>query len=424
MADAQLPAPIRNYPLDNGRAKEMINRKDGIVHGSVATCTNRFGKEDAAMRLAKGSYVSTPNFFEGSTYLKGFTISFWTKIEQDFPKRVAASPWEDTDPIYRLFYAVNSSQEPMLGFYHRRDRAVVDRFVLNQSADIANYGLWFWDPVNFTNRQGWYEVFLVYRVNSMSIYLISPEGRIESALHYLEMQSLNQVAEWGLGWKDSPELVLDDFKIYAQALTEDQVKGLYALESVPNGMYLVTSAPNANYRWMSENANIAVGTLIDVYEPSDVGDEFSYQWVFEPVPGKDNVCKIRMAYTDRYLAAEEDGAGLYVKLDFSSGNTDWIVEMSGDGYFFVRSARNPSLYLKSASKAFSKVRALVTNSYMATDAPYFKWKLNLLKLRYDLEKVDFVPNMGYEVVANSNTVFGAIPKRLFTTEYSPLAGLS
>lgn len=418
---AQLPTPIRNYTLDNGSAKEIVNRKDGMIHGLATPCPNRFGKENAAMRLGENAYISTPDFFDGFTYLDGFTISFWTKIEKNFSKRVAACPWEETDSVYRLFYGMNREQEVMLGFYHRRDRAVVDRYVLNKEADVANFGLWYWDPINFTDRQGWYEVFLVYRANSMTVYLMSPDGRMESALHYFGMQSFNQVTEWGLGGKSSPAQEIDDFKVYAQALTEEEVKTLFSREAVPNGMYTVTSAPNSNYRWMAENANVAVGTLIEVFAPSSSGNEFSMQWVFEPVPGKTNTCKIRMAYTDRYLASQENGSGAYVELAFEyGGNTEWLIEMTGDGYFFVRSAKNPLLYLKSVSRAFTSVRMLATNNYVGTDAPYYKWRLNLLKMHHDLVKDEFGKNVGYEVVENSNTVYGMVPKRPFTTKASPV----
>lgn len=85
---AQLPTPIRNYTLDNGSAKEIVNRKDGTIHGLATPCPNRFGKENAAMRLGENAYISTPDFFDGFTYLDGFTISFWTKIKKTFLKEL------------------------------------------------------------------------------------------------------------------------------------------------------------------------------------------------------------------------------------------------------------------------------------------------------------------------------------------------
>ena len=33
--NAQIPSPIRYYSLDNGSAKESINRKDGTIHGKT-----------------------------------------------------------------------------------------------------------------------------------------------------------------------------------------------------------------------------------------------------------------------------------------------------------------------------------------------------------------------------------------------------
>lgn len=412
--------PIRYYPLDNGSARENINRKDGLIKGQMTPCADRFGRENGAMQLFDNSYISTPNFFEGSTYSNGFTISFWTYIDKNFSKRKGVSPWEETDSIYRMFYAMNPQSEIMLGFYHRRDRAVLDRYVINQESNVANYGIWFWDPLNFTNKVGWCQVFLVYRTNSMTVYVIDANGRMEAALHYFGLQNLTLATEWGLGGKVSHSVIMDDFKVYAQVLSEEDVKILYSKESVPNGMYTVTSAPNLATGWVAENGNTAVGTLIDVYNMSFVGQEYSRQWVFEPVEGKPNVCRIRMAYTDRYLAVDGIGTNENVKLDFLYSNNEWQIEMTGDGYFFVRSDKKPNVYMKSVARPFTSVRMLQTDTYKATEAPYYKWRFNLMKLHYDLAKNDFIPKMGYEVINNANPVYGLIPQRPFTSESSPL----
>lgn len=414
-------SPIRFYPLDNGSALENINRKDGSIKGQATACTDRFGRSGGAMLLSENSYVATPSFFEGASYSNGFTISFWTYIDRNFSKRKGVTPWEDTDSVYRAYYAANSQNETMLGFYHRGDRAVVDRYVLNKDANIVNYGIWFWDPLNFTNKQGWCQVFLVHRTNSMTAYVIDSNGRMEAALHYFGLQNLSQASEWGIGGKATHAIIMDDFKVYAQALTEDEVKTLFSRESVPNGMYTVTSAFDSSTGWVAENGNTAVGTLIEVYNVATVGQEYSRQWVFEPVSGKHNVCRIRMGYTDRYLGIDGISTTEIVKLDFQHAEyTEWKVEMTGDGYFFVRSEKNSNIYLKSVPRPLSRIRMLQTDSYRATEAPYYKWRLNLLKLRYDLERNDFIPKMGYELIDDANTVYGLIPQRPFTSESSPL----
>lgn len=416
----QVPTPIRHYPLTNANARENINRKDGTIHGVVATCTDRFGTEGGAMSLESGSYISTPGFFEGASYSNGFTISFWTKIEQNYPKKKGAVPWETTDSLYRCFYANNSSKKSLLGFSHRGDRAILDRYVLTPSADVESYGLWYWDPINFTNKQGWYCLFLVYKRNQMTLYMFDPQGGMEKALHYFGLQSMEQATDWGIGGVAGPSIIMDDFKVYAQSLTEEQVKTLYSRESIPNGMYTTSSAANSELCWASEDAGTAVGNLIGVLPCTTVGNEFTHQWVFIPNLDKPNVCKIRMAYINRYLAIGDFETAQYVKLDYGEENTDWIIEPTGDGYFFVRSAQRPQLYMKSVKKTFSTRRVLQVDNYNGAEAPYYKWRFNLLKLRHDLEKNDFETNMGYELIDNYNTVFGLIPKRPFTAESSPM----
>lgn len=417
---SQVPTPIRHYALNDGSAKENINRKDGTIHGLAFGCQDRFGIVNGATCLASNTYISTPNFFEGSTYQNGFTISFWTKIEQNYPKKKGAIPWEPTDAEYRCFYAKNNVGKYMLGFYHKGDRAVIDRYVLNKEADIENYGLWFWDPINFTNRLGWYQVFIVHRGNSMSLYLFEPYGRMEKALHYFGLQSLLQATQWGLGGTGTPQLVLDDFKVYNQALTEEQVKILYARESIPNGMYTASAAADANLCWASEEAGTAVGTLIDMQPTSTVGNEFTRQWVISPIAGSLNVCKIRMAYNERYLSVDDVETAQYVKLDFAEGNTNWLLEPAGDGYFFIHSEKRPHLYMRVDQKPFSTKKILKVDYYKGADAPYYKWRFYLLKFKHDLERNDFITNMGYEIVDNMNTVFGLVPIRPFTTSSSPL----
>lgn len=421
--NAQLPNPIRYYPLDNGSVKEIINRKDGVLHGSITSYPNRFGHENYAMALPADVYISTPGFFEGTTYQNGFTISFWTYISTNFPKRKGVTPWLTTDPIHRIFYANDSRQKTMLGFYYRGDRAVVDRYVLNaQTSEIGNYGMWFWDPINFTERIGWYQVVIVYQKNNARIFLFSPDGRMEYAMHYLGLQNLASVRDWGLGGSGKGKRILDDFKIYNQPLTKAQVIELHANESVPDGMYIVSSAFNSKQTWQTVNSATSVGTLIDVSDDQRVGAESTKQWVAEPIgPHYSNLCRIRLAYTDRYLAIEESPSTTGITyLDLVDGNVKWKVEMAGDGYYFIRSEKRPDLFLKSVARPFSSIRKLEVTTYNSAEAPLYKWKLNLLKFGYDLKKDLFKTNIAYEVVDNTNTSFGMVPIRPFTKEGSPL----
>lgn len=414
--------PIRYYPLDNGSVKETINRKDGTFHGAMSPYTDRFGRANNAMQLLKKSYISTPNFFEGSSYSNGYSISFWINIPDSVHKKTGVIPWAESDPVQRIFYATDAQKKAMIGFYYRGDRAVVDRYVVNsKTGDFGSYGLWYWDPINFTDRIGWYQIFIVQQTNKATIYLFSPDGRMEYALHYMGLQNLSSTAYWGIGGEDNDvPCIIDDFKVYSQALSKDQVITLNSLESVPNGMYTVTSAYNTNQFWQTASKSTSLGALVNIHEDETEGSELTKQWVFEPDLTKYNVCKIRMAYTNHYLSAPDVSTGEDVTIDLADANVNWNLETTGDGYYYIRSTKRPELYLKSVAQPFSTVRILRTAVYNSSEAPLYKWRLNHLKFMYDLTKNLFNPNMGYEMVASKNTVYGPVPVRPFTKDSSPL----
>lgn len=414
-----IPAPIRYYPLNDASPRENINRKDGTIHGNVQVFTDRFGNNKGAMRFSDQSYISTPDFFSGSLYQNGFTISFWLYIDTNYVKRTSLTPWLDTDPVYRAFYAMNSDQV-LLGFYHRGDRAVLDRYVVDMDGTARNYGIWYWDPVNFTARQGWYHIFLSYQDNKMTAYLFYPNGQLEYALHYMGLQNLAQVTDWGIGGKsDASTSVIDDFKVYDQPLSKYQVRYQHSLESMPNGMYTVLSAFDSKMVWQSKGQSLQIGTQMYV-QPAATDREATMQWVFEPSSEKNGVCKIRMAYFDRYLVPNGLTAGTYVVLGtVDSSYLDWIIEPTGDGYFFIKSASSPNLYMKSERISFSSSRSLQIQTYNSAEAPYYKWRFNLLYLPHELvDKV--IESHSFELVDENNTVFSLVPETPFTGESADL----
>lgn len=207
--------------------QDWLHHKEAIMHGRIKPCEDRFGNPKGAVYFAKNSYISVPNFFKGFSYKDGFSISFWIKIEQDLSQKVGVIPWNASDPIYRQFFVSDAHGEPMMGFYHRRDRAVIDRYVHTVDDGIASYGIWHWNPINFTNRKGWYQIFLVYRKNGMNTYLFTPDNRMEGALHYMGIQDLSAASEWGIGGKTSPSQIIDDFYVYPYPLTEREIRAIH-----------------------------------------------------------------------------------------------------------------------------------------------------------------------------------------------------
>lgn len=418
---AQNIKPIRYYPLDNNSAKELVNRKDGSIVGTTLSITDRFGQQSGALQFSKGSYVKTPNFFEGSTYKNGFTISFWIYIDKDYDQHKGLTPWLPNDSIYRSFYATHEDQ-PILGFYQRRDRAVVDRYVINiGTGNASNYGIWYWDPLNFTMRKGWYQIFLSYKTNMLTLHMFYPNGQYEYALHYLGIQNLEQATEWGLGSRINNSVkVLDDFKIYDQAISQENIKKIHAQEGMPNGMYTISSAFDSKTYIQTKDLSTSFGALLQVQTPGQ-DKELTMQWVFEPIHNKAGQCKIRMGYNNRYLSSVTVSEHSNVVLDVGeSAKAEWIIKPAGDGYFFIIHAHDLSLYMKSVAIPFSSSRALMVAPYNSAEAPYYKWKFNLLYLRNELSS-DMFGGMDYEVIDANNTAFALQPIVPFTASSSSLS---
>lgn len=408
IATAQLPKPIRYYPFTNASMTETINRKDGRLHGAASPTMDRFGDSKGALELTSGSYVSTPGFFEGSTYRNGFTISFWTYIDQDYPKLTGAYPWTPEDAIYRGFFA-DRDNETLFGFYHRGDRAVIDRFVANfKTANYKNWGVWYWDPLNFTNRKGWYQIFVVCKKNMTLLYSFYPNTQMEYALFYMGFQNLDLATSWGIGSKAPGTYsmrYLDDFKVYDQVLTKDQIEELHAQEALPNGMNEISYAFDLNMVLQTESRSLAAGSYFRLVRPS-AGMEPTRQWVFEPVSGKENVFRIRMAYFDTFMAAVSTVSnGVMLEGDHGQGSLlEWYIQPANDGYFFIRSNANREMYLYVVN---NNVRL---EKYDQAKAPFFKWRFRPLKSQYELSQDPFNPRIPYQVIDNFNTVMGLIPE--------------
>lgn len=417
---AQLPDPIRNYPLDNMSGKETVNRRDGAVHGTVENYPDRFGDARGAMLFTDGAYISTPNFFESSMYQNGFTISFWTYIDENISKITGVKPWTDADPVYQAFYARENDQT-LLGLYRKHDRVVIDRYTIDGFARNKNWGIWLWDPINFTNRTGWYHITLSYHKNQMTTYMLFPDGKIEYSLHYLGLQSLSTATEWGIGNNRGKSLkIIDDLKVFNMPLDKEQVRTLYGQDAPPSGMYNISIAANASsYIHVKNN----VPTDSAPIELQNFAPEYTaqYRWVFEPVSGQDDVYTIRMAYYNMYLhlanhsAATSSKVELYYYDSQFASAYQWRVTPAGDGYFYIQSNIDRRMHLHPQNHSYAPGANLEVLSYVSSQAPVYKWRLNLIKTQYELKQNDFKSGVSYEVISNNNTTLGLLPRTPFTT---------
>lgn len=418
-ANAQLPRPIRYYPLSNLDYRDVINRKDGVLkRGNTNSYPDRFGNIAGAMQFSPNAYVETPDFFAGTTIKDGFSLSFWIYIDENYSKCTGVYPWQDTDKIFRVFFSYDAKDDcNLFGFYHRRDRAVVDRYTINgKEGKLKNWGIWYWDPINFTNRIGWYQVFLVCKKNMTYLYMFYPNSQMEYALYYMGYQTFVAASNWGLGSiTDTSNRYLDDFKVYDQVISKEQVLELHAGESLPDGMYEMSYAFDTNKVIQTKNKSLNTGQHF--YIASKTPDkELTHQYVFEHVEDKPNVFRIRMAYTSLFMGIKSSSEP-YVLLqgDYGQGRLlEWYIEPAGDGYFFIRANLNRDKYLQGVKGEIQ------ISSYSSAQAPYYKWKFRPLKSTYELSRDYFVPKRNYQVIDSYNTIMELLPNCPVTSNVTPL----
>lgn len=423
-----LPGPIRNYPLNNISAVETATGRNGTINGPVSNFADRFGIAGGAMSFGDNTHISTPDFFAGSNFTNGFTISFWTFIDQNISKNQGTRPWGDNDPTFQAFYARSGSalvNNTLLGFQRIRDRAVVNRYTTDQNNTIRDWGVWLWDPVNFTNRIGWYQIVLVYERAKMTTYVFYPNGQSESMSHYFRLQELPNVNSWGLGninaGNSFPFRVLDDFKVFAQPLTRQQVRVLYSREAVPGGMYRVSNAANESQFIHTVGRNVNPGARLELLASTNTDLTAPYNWVFEPVSEQPNVFTIRMAYTDNslvHLVGRSTANGTRVEtLAFNPSFASfyqWFVEPASNGTFYIRSNANRSMYLHPTGRSTANGTTLEILSLNSSFDQFYRWRLNLSKTLFELSDASLEAST-HLIVPSFNTFLEIQPQNASIT---------
>ncbi|MFB3389800.1 RICIN domain-containing protein [Flavobacterium sp. LAR06] len=236
-----LPSPIRYYPLDHFNGEEIINGKNGEVRGNYGLATDRWGNDGGAISFSYvASYINTPAFFTPAEIPnKRFSISFWTRLDKSSLRKTdeVAFSAEDNNHNFSLFGLTAD----------KLNRMVINRYVPNNSQQSIDYGLpvagfnvWLWDPVTFGAKSplidGWCFVTLSCNKNSTRVYITDLKGTTVWATNYFPPQDLTTATNWSIGTRSNHQEsfgVMDDFKVYADSLSIDQVKALFKKETTP-----------------------------------------------------------------------------------------------------------------------------------------------------------------------------------------------
>lgn len=405
----------RLYRLDNGSATEDIGRYDGTIYGTVTPVQDRYGNTEGALKFFDHAYISIPSLVSDFDYkTTGYTVSFWTYIDEYHYKNHGKTPWKDSDPIVRAFYAINDTDDVVLtGFHRRADRMVIDRYTNDTNNHLKNWGVWLWDPINFTQRIGWYHIVISYEPNRTFVWVFYPNGQTESSAYYFGIQDYSVATHWSIGNSSGKSLILDAFSVYQGAASESDARDLHAQEMLPDGMYKISLCANEETYMHTVNNSVEGSTPIEIFSPVD--NRHTFKWIISPVSGKTNVYTIRLAYENMYLHCSGHSSEQSTRIELLEYQPshplayEWFFQSSGDGYYHISSNADRSKYLHPVSRSTKSGTRLAILTYAKSFPKVYKWKLHLLKTKYELNQNQVAIDSPYEVVLSDNTFLGLMP---------------
>jgi len=118
------------------------------------------------------------------------------------------------------------------GMQRIKDRLGIFRVNRIQGKAEDPWFLWCYDPINFTNNQGWYHIILSQYMNWLRIYEFGPDDSLSIESLYMELDTLGEIDNWYLGsnTSDYGPGKFDDFRVYNWPLYESEAIALHEIE--------------------------------------------------------------------------------------------------------------------------------------------------------------------------------------------------
>lgn len=243
-----------DYKILQGKTAKKSHLNSGFSYKNNLNFNtlNRFQHVKGARELNPDEKIKINSFLpKNYDATKGYSVSFWTKIDVDLTNDDDIPFDENLDTRYQFFYG-KSNLDIYAGMQRVKDKLGVNRYYFDdKKQELSPIFAWLWEPGAFNSKagcslppceaKGWYHVVLVYYPSMMRVYLFHPnESDIYRRLLYLGAQNIASVEEWAIG---SPPFLsekypypvksvkyIDDFKVYSWPLSLSDVKTLHKTE--------------------------------------------------------------------------------------------------------------------------------------------------------------------------------------------------
>ncbi|WP_299092308.1 T9SS type A sorting domain-containing protein [uncultured Bacteroides sp.] len=214
----EVPLPEWCFPLNGTNPEDIMSGRGANVNGTVHAIADRFGAKGRAISFdAKGGYLSFPLTAVADGERKERTFTYWM--------------YAGKESLAQAFWAKDKAGNILLGMSKKGSRALLNIYHTDGRQNVSPDQQWMWDDSNFEEGEGWYFVAIAYSESGTHFYLTTPKGKMtECYSAFLPDWSL--LPSLCVGTLDGiPAAGMDDFKVYDEALSKEQVEVLYQSES-------------------------------------------------------------------------------------------------------------------------------------------------------------------------------------------------
>lgn len=319
------PSVYLAFDTDNP-AYESISKYPGLVSGSFRRVEDRFGNYDRAVAfIGKGSGVGLIESSINAVH----TVSLWGFISDPSEIPSGSTPFSPESTKYEFYNWVNSDNQSIKGLGRKGATIGFNRYIPKQDGTIEPWYLWSYKPAQF-DQVGWYHIFVVHGMYYTRLVMYKPDSQKAYSYIWMGNQSFPANRYLFVGGNAGTNPIngfLDDFKIYNEELTDDQISFLHTAEYPENVFLRIKNKTTGKYAVVYEASKDNDAQIIQ--HSGGMGND---EWAL--VFTGTNECRIRNLHSLKNMvvkdASREVGAEV---IQYDHGGLDneiWILEYLSD----------------------------------------------------------------------------------------------
>lgn len=319
------PSVYLAFDTDNP-AYESISKYPGLVSGSFRRVEDRFGNYDRAVAfIGKGSGVGLIESSINAVH----TVFLWVFISDPSEIPSGSTPFSPESTKYEFYNWVNSDNQSIKGLGRKGATIGFNRYIPKQDGTIEPWYLWSYKPAQF-DQVGWYHIFVVHGMYYTRLVMYKPDSQKAYSYIWMGNQSFPANRYLFVGGNAGTNPIngfLDDFKIYNEELTDDQISFLHTAEYPENVFLRIKNKTTGKYAVVYEASKDNDAQIIQ--HSGGMGND---EWAL--VFTGTNECRIRNLHSLKNMvvkdASREVGAEV---IQYDHGGLDneiWILEYLSD----------------------------------------------------------------------------------------------